>query len=42
MWIENDIYKNDLESIINDTNINWEMFKDKAILITGATRIDRF
>lgn len=36
MWIENEIYKNDLESIINDTNINWKLFKDKTILITGA------
>ncbi|MBO4293503.1 MAG: NAD-dependent epimerase/dehydratase family protein [Clostridia bacterium] len=37
MWIDNEVYKNDLESIINDTNIDWKLFKDKTILITGAT-----
>lgn len=37
MWIQSEIYKNDLESIVNDSNIEWEKFKDKTILITGAT-----
>ena len=37
MLIENEIYKNDLESIILDKNIDWKKLKDKTILITGAT-----
>lgn len=37
MWIENEIYLNDLENIVSDSNIEWEKFKDKTILITGAT-----
>ena len=36
MWIENSIYKNDLEKIVQDRNIEWQKFQNKAILITGA------
>ncbi len=37
MWIENEIYLNDLNSIINDRNIEWDSLKGKSIMITGAT-----
>ena len=36
MWIENSIYKNDLEKIVQDRNIEWKKFQNKTILITGA------
>lgn len=32
-----EIYKRDLDSILNDNNIVWEKFRYKTILITGAT-----
>lgn len=37
MWIENDILKNDLNDILNDSNIEWQQLKNATILITGAT-----
>jgi len=37
MWIDNEIYKEDLEYILNNERIKWLLFKNKTILITGAT-----
>lgn len=37
MWIDNDVYRNDLEGIINDRCIPWDTLDGKNILITGAT-----
>lgn len=37
MWTDNIIYKTDLNEIISDENIPWELLKDADILITGAT-----
>lgn len=37
MWIENDIFKEDLENLCNVDYIPWEKTKNKSILITGAT-----
>lgn len=37
MWIENEIYLSDLEKIVNDNNIDWNMLNNKTIFITGAT-----
>ncbi|MDE7430350.1 MAG: NAD(P)-dependent oxidoreductase [Lachnospiraceae bacterium] len=37
MWTDNEIYKADLNEIISDNNIPWQLLKEKDILITGAT-----
>lgn len=37
MWIDNEIYLEDLENIISDSNINYEELKNCNILITGGT-----
>ena len=37
MWIESEIIKEDLENIINDSNIPWSSLDGKNILVTGAT-----
>lgn len=37
MWVKNEVYKNSLNSILDDQNIEWEKFKNRTILITGAT-----
>ncbi len=37
MWIDNEIYLNDLNSITANTKINFEKLRNKNILITGAT-----
>lgn len=37
MWIENEIYKEDLESILTDDNIPLNQLNGKNILVTGAT-----
>lgn len=36
MW-NNQIYLNDIKTILNNPSINYDKFKDKTILITGAT-----
>lgn len=37
MWIENRIYKEDLDYVCSCNFINWGKLKNKTILITGAT-----
>lgn len=37
MWIENEIYKEDIEKNVYASNINWNKLKDKTIFITGGT-----
>ena len=37
MWIGNDFFKEDLESVSNMSYIPWDKLKNKTILITGAT-----
>ncbi|MDO4920369.1 MAG: NAD-dependent epimerase/dehydratase family protein [Phascolarctobacterium sp.] len=37
MWINNEIFKEDLQQIVNIKYIPWENFKSKTILITGGT-----
>ncbi len=37
MWIESELYEQDLTSILEDINIDWSRLKNKNILITGAT-----
>lgn len=38
----NTILQEDLENIANTSFINWNLLKDKKILVTGATRINWF
>ena len=37
MWINNDLYLEDLKEIISDNNINWNKFQNKTFLVSGAT-----
>ena len=37
MWINNKIFKEDMEYIIHANFINWEKLNNKTIFITGAT-----
>lgn len=37
MWIENQIYKEDIERNVYSSNIDWNKLKDKTIFITGGT-----
>lgn len=37
MWIDNKIFKEDMEYIIHANFINWEKLNNKTIFITGAT-----
>ena len=37
MWTDSEIYKSDLLQIVSDTNIPWQTFEGKNVLITGAT-----
>lgn len=42
MWIENEIFKEDLEYLVNLDYIEWEKFKNKTFFITGATGVIGF
>ena len=37
MLMESDIYRNDIYNIVSDTTLPWESYRNKSILITGAT-----
>ena len=37
MFFNDEIYKQDIKYIISSTNFNWNEFKQKTFLITGAT-----
>lgn len=37
MWIENNIYREDLDNISRNNNIRWDKLHNASILITGAT-----
>ncbi len=37
MWLESDVYREDLESIVKDPSIAWDQLEGKTILVTGAT-----
>ena len=37
MWIENQVFKDDMDYIINADFIKWHKFKNKTVFITGAT-----
>ena len=37
MWIENKIYREDLENLVSDSCIPWEDFREARFFITGGT-----
>ncbi len=37
MWVDNSIFKEDLDNVIHNRNIPWENVDGKTILVTGAT-----
>lgn len=37
MWLENKVFKEDLEQLIRCEYIPWERLQDKTVLVTGAT-----
>ena len=42
MWIDNDIFREDLEYIINTKYVSWEKFANKTFFITGGTGLIGF
>lgn len=42
MWIENRIFKEDMDEIANAPFLSWKAFKDKVIFVTGATGLIGF
>lgn len=42
MWIENDIFKEDMEFIASTSYIPWDCLKHKTIFVTGATGLIGF
>lgn len=39
MWLNNKIYKEDLEYILRNKNIRWEILEGKTVFVTGATGV---
>lgn len=37
MWIDNAVFKEDMDSILSYECIEWEQLRDKTVLVTGAT-----
>ena len=42
MWINNKIFREDLERLITCEYIPWEKLRDKTVLVTGATGVIGF
>ena len=42
MWINNEIFREDLEQLISLDFIEWDKFRGKTIFITGATGVIGF
>ena len=42
MWIENDVFKEDMEFIVNASYIPWKHLENKTVLVTGATGLIGF
>lgn len=42
MWIENNIFREDMQNVAEAGYIPWKKLQDKTILITGATGLIGF